>query len=188
MNKSIIAFDFDRTLTDKDTLFNFFLQVKTSFRIIKIILYLIAMVMAKLKIISNTKLKVIGILFFLSKKSKSEIERIGEAYAKTIKLNTIYYQYYTKLTDAWIISASFYEYLQFIFPKQRIIASRLQYDAKGLVEGLAFNCYKDAKLIAIQKENIYWIDVFYTDNPKNDESIIKITNKTFLVSKGKILK
>jgi phosphoglycolate phosphatase-like HAD superfamily hydrolase len=105
MNDPVIAFDFDGTLTDKDTLLGFFVQFKTRFKIVKIILYLMAMIITKLKIISNTRLKAIGVLFFLKEKSKSEIETIGEAYARTIKLNNVYYQYYTKLHTVWIISA-----------------------------------------------------------------------------------
>jgi phosphoserine phosphatase len=187
MYSPIVAFDFDGTLTDRDTLLGFFLQVKTQFRIIKIILYLMLMVMAKLKIISNTNLKAIGVLFFLKGKSRSEIENVGEAYAGTIKLNNVYYQYYTKLHNAWIISASFYEYLQFIFPKHIVIASRLQYDDKEIINGLAFNCYKEAKLTALQKKYVNRIDIFYTDNQKSDKSIIRIADRTFLVKKGKIL-
>lgn len=184
----VIAFDFDGTLTNKDTLCGFFLQTKTPFYLLKIILYFIVMIAAKFKVISNSQLKAIGILFFLRGKSKLEIEQMGKDYAQTIKLNDIYYQYYKPLNNAWIISASFYEYLQFIFPKQTIIASQLDYNDKGLIKGLKLNCYGDVKLTAIQKRNINQIDVFYTDNLKTDKSIVEITEKTFLVNKGMIIK
>jgi hypothetical protein len=38
------------------------------------------------------------------------------------------------------------------------------------------------------KININQIDVFYTDNLKNDKSIVEIAEKTFLVNKGMIIK
>jgi phosphoserine phosphatase len=183
----VAAFDFDGTLTNKDTLLGFFLYFKTSFKFFKIILYRVAMVMTKLNILSNTNFKAIGIFLFLKGKSKIEIEKMGKNYAKTIKLNNIYYQYYAKLSSPWVISASFYEYLQFIFPEQNVIASQLQYDDKAMVKGLEFNCYGDLKLTAIQKKKIDRIDIFYTDNPKTDKSIVDLAEKTFLVNNGEIV-
>jgi hydroxymethylpyrimidine pyrophosphatase-like HAD family hydrolase len=178
----VIAFDFDGTLTNKDTLFGFFLQSRTPCRILKIVLYVVSMILTKLKIFSNSKLKSIGILLFLKGKSKSEINNIAKNYAENIQLNDIYKQYYTP--DAWIISASFAEYLQFIFPKQVIIASQLKYNHQGMVEGLAFNCYKSFKLAAIQKKKIDQIDCFYTDNLKTDKIIVDFAEKTFLIYNG----
>jgi hypothetical protein len=145
------------------------------------------MVLTKCEILSNHQLKTIGISLFLKGKSKLEVETIAMNYVKNIKLNNIYYRYYMHSTDAWIISASFYEYLQFIFPEQTIIASQLQYNSKGTVEGLAFNCYKNLKVTEIHKKNIARIDVFYTDNIISDKAVIDFACKTFVVKNGNII-
>jgi phosphoserine phosphatase len=180
----VTAFDFDGTLTDKDTLLGFFLCFETPFRTFKILLYCISMVMTKLKIISNSQLKSIGILFFLKGKPKLEIERVGEKYAETIKLNPLYFRCYVTSTNTLIISASFYEYLKFIFPEQTIIASQLKYDSSENVTGLKFNCYGNSKLTVIKEKKIDRIDIFYTDNPKSDKVIVDFAEKAFLVHKG----
>jgi phosphoserine phosphatase len=184
----ITAFDFDGTLTNKDTLFGFFLHAKTSFRFFKTLLYIAIMILTKCKILSNHQLKTFGIALFLKGMSKTEIETIAINYAKSIKLNDTYYKYYLHSNNAWIISASFYEYLQFIFPKQTVIASLLKYNDKGIVEGLAFNCFNDLKITALNKKNITQIDVFYTDNVSADKAVIDIARKTFVVKNGFIIK
>jgi phosphoserine phosphatase len=184
----VIAFDFDGTLTNKDTLFGFFLHANTSFRFLKIILYVIAMILTKCKIISNHQLKTTGILLFLKGKSKTEIEMIAINYVKTIKLNEIYYKYYICSNNTWVISASFYEYLQFIFPEQTIIASQLKYNDNEIVEGLAFNCFKYLKVTALKKRNIDRIDIFYTDNINSDKAVADFACKTVVVKNGLIIK
>jgi hypothetical protein len=40
--------------------------------------------------------------------------------------------------------------------------------------------------MALRERSINRIDVFYTDNPKSDKSVIKITDRIILVKKGKI--
>ena len=86
MGKKIIVFDFDKTLTKNDTIFGFYLYVtkKNLLFPFKIVLYVIIILLSKLKLINNTSLKKLGVLFFLSgldidflkDKSKSYIPQI----------------------------------------------------------------------------------------------------------------
>jgi phosphoserine phosphatase len=183
----IIAFDFDGTLTDKDTLLGFFLRSKTKFRAIKILLYLFFACLCKVKIISNNSLKDFGVKLFLNGKSRTEINEIGEAYGRSISLNKIYDEYFKPLTgNALIISASFHEYLKFIFPDDDVVASSLSYNESDKVTGVAFNCYKEQKLIALHKKDIRQIDVFYTDNIVADGPLVNISSTTVIVKSGSV--
>lgn len=183
----IIAFDFDGTLTDNDTLLNFFLRSKTKFRFIKILVYLFYACLCKVKIVSNSALKDFGVKLFLNGKSRTEINEIAEAYGKAIRLNKIYDEYCKPLAGkAFIISASFHEYLKYIFPDDDIVASSLKYDESDKVTGVAFNCYKEQKLIALNRREIRHIDVFYTDNVVADGPLVNISATTFIVNKGEV--
>jgi len=61
--KEIIVYDFDKTLTYKDTLYGFFKAVanRDIFYFPKLFIYISFMVFAKLGLISNTTLKEYGI-------------------------------------------------------------------------------------------------------------------------------
>ena len=68
----IIVFDFDKTLTFKDTLFGFYKIVNknSSIFLIKRLLLLIGAFLYKFKIIDNDSLKSFGIFLFLKGKDK----------------------------------------------------------------------------------------------------------------------
>ena len=184
----IVAFDFDGTLTDKDTLLDFFLRSKTKFRTIKILLYLFCACLCKVKIVSNNSLKDFGVSLFLTGKSRAEINEIAEAYGKSIRLNSIYHEYCKPLTgNELIVSASFCEYLKYIFPHDDIVASSLSYSESGKVTGVAFNCYKEQKVVALGKKNIKHIDVFYTDNIVADGPLVDISSTTYVVKNGHVM-
>jgi phosphoserine phosphatase len=139
------------------------------------------------KIVSNNSLKDFGVRLFLNGKSRTEIYEIGEAYGKSIRLNNIYHEYCKPLAGkVLIVSASFQEYLQYIFPEDDIVASSLKYDKYDKVIGVAFNCYKESKLIALSKKEIQHIDIFYTDNVVADGPLVDIALTTCVVEKGHI--
>ena len=64
--KRIVVFDFDKTLTYKDTLLGFFTTVgrERAFFLPKLMFYLFSMVQAKTGLISNTTLKERGVALF----------------------------------------------------------------------------------------------------------------------------
>jgi len=173
----IVVYDFDKTLTYKDTLFGFFLEFsKNPF---KIFFYFCLMVCAKLKLISNDILKRWGVKLFLKGVSKDTIEKKAHIYAKKIKTNSLYKEIDLK-DRVFIVSASFQEYLKPLFSKDvSIIASRLDY-ADGKVVGLLFNCYGKNKIDALQKEGIFKIDLFFTDS-YSDKPLALLTKKIVIV-------
>jgi len=177
----IVVYDFDKTLTYKDTLFGFF----TSFskNPLKIFLYFTAMVFSKFKLISNDSLKDFGVKLFISKKSRDEVQKRAKEYAKKIKTNRVYDEIkLDKNKKIYIVSASFEEYLNYLFDKDiKIIASKLRYkDDK--VTGLLYNCYSKRKIEALKNENILKIDRFFTDS-YSDLPLAKIS-KEIVVVKG----
>lgn len=182
-----IVFDFDKTLTDRDTLFGFYkLTNKSGFSyLIKRVLLLIAAICYKLKIISNNKLKKIGVSLFLKGKDKSFIDEKGKLYASSINLNKIYYNDYLQysISDRIVISASLIEYLKHIFPNERIFASSLKYSESMKVIGLEENLYAEQKRIFIKQKGIERIDTLYTDS-YSDKALMDISNKIFLIEKG----
>ncbi|RBL93810.1 HAD family hydrolase [Chitinophaga flava] len=181
------AFDFDGTLTDKDTLLGFFLAGTVKHRNVKLLLYFVCACLTKTRFLSNTRLKEVGVYLFLKGKSKAEIEQQSKLYAKSIKLNQVFFNDYCSTENAKVvISASFYEYLKYIFDPEKVIASSLRYSGKGEVEGVAFNCYHEAKRTAMYQRGINHIDLFYTDNLQADGPIVRMSGSVMLVKKGGI--
>jgi len=187
----MIVFDFDKTLTQKDTIFGFYQNAAKSKRKFKILLpgyYLIA-VLTKLGILSNTTLKKAGIRFFLKGYNIDALERIGKAYASSIKLNEIYYSHFLEYnTDEVIImSASYDIYLKYLFPEYKVVASKIKYNNAGKVEGLDENIFGQQKLNWLLKNNIKIIDTLYTDS-FSDKPLMSISKCTYLVKNGGLLK
>ena len=182
-----IVFDFDKTLTDRDTLFGFYkLTNKPGFSyFIKRVLLLIAAICFKFKIISNNRLKKIGVSLFLKGKDKSFIDEKGRLYASSINLNKIYYNDYLQysIRDRMVISASLIEYLKHKFPNEKIFASSLKYSESKKVIGLEENLYAEQKRKFIEQKGIERIDILYTDS-YSDKALMEISNKIFLINKG----
>ena len=176
----IVVYDFDKTLTYKDTLLGFFLSFSKN--PIKIFSYFFLMVLTKFKLISNDALKEGGVKLFLKGKSKDEVERVAKNYAKTIKTNKVYKE--MSFEDrVLIVSASFEEYLKPLFPESvEIVASKLKYK-DNKVEGVLFNCYSYKKVSVIKQKGIHFIDILYTDS-YSDMPLIKISKQAFFVIDG----
>lgn len=181
--KKCLGFDFDKTLTYRDTLFGFFRHCarKNLFYPVKLLLYFTAMVAAKLKLISNTRLKEIGVRLFLAGKSREEIKTCAESYAKTISLNKLYRSLdFADGNRYVIVSASFEEYVRMLFPVHvQVIASKLAYE-DGKVTGVARNCYAQEKATFVRSEGIETFDCFYTDSI-SDLVLVKMSRESVVV-------
>ena len=186
----IIIFDFDKTLTDYDTLLGFYRSASNSkgiFAFKKLIFSLFSLCY-KLKIINNDVLKSIGIIFFLYGKQKKEILKIAKEYSKNIKLNKLYYNNFMDSINSnkvLVVSASFEEYLIHLFPQDILIASQIKYSSNGRVVGLERNIYGEKKKIALAKNNIKNIDILYTDN-LSDKPLMEISKTIYLIKNGEI--
>ena len=186
-----IVFDFDKTLTYKDTLFRYFIYSANKKKLLfylNFVIYIFVLVLAKFDYFSNEFAKTIGIKFFLNDYDNESLKKISLEYSKKIKLSEIYYCDYLnyikdKSNNVFIVSASFNEYLKYIFPKGNIIASSMRI-LNGRPSNLDFNCYGDKKVSALKNININEIDVFYTDSIK-DLPLVRMSNKIYLVKGGR---
>ena len=178
-----IGFDFDKTLSYKDTLLGFFLQSDRSIMGIRVVLYFLAMIATKFRILSNDNLKKVGVYLFLKGKTRTEIAKIGRRYAPTIKLNQLHARVFTSCDRPILVSAGFEEYLKPLFPDGIVVASRLQYKDE-VVTGLGFNCFGAAKIPALRNAGISELDEFYTDS-YSDQPVMDIAQRVFLVKGDK---
>lgn len=187
----MVVFDFDKTLTDKDTLFGFYRCASTDKKLVFVLkkyLLLVIALLYKAKLISNTTLKKTGVFLFLNGKSKEEITNAANVYAKSVGLNILYESVFLKIPreHRMIISASFTVYLKYIFPGENIFGSALKF-TNNKVSGLELNMYGKAKLAVFKDSSSADIDAFYTDS-YSDQPLIDIANEAYLVGKGRVKK
>lgn len=178
----IVVYDFDKTLTKRDTLFGFFVfneKYNISF-FLKTFLYFCLMVLSKFKIISNFKLKDMGIKLFLKNLKKEDLNYKIKNYKEKIEYNFLYEKVDFSENNIYIISASFEDYLREIFPKNiNVIGSKLKIDSLG-IKGLEFNCYGKNKVEILKEMGIDKIDIFYTDS-MSDLPLVNISEETILI-------
>lgn len=184
----IVVFDFDKTLTNKDTLLGFFLECSTKdfSLLVKLTIYAMLMLFNKLKITTNDRFKKIAVKIFLKGLKKDYFLKCANLYSKKIKFNHVYYDRYLKYDEPFIISASFFEYLSPLFPKTNLICSELEYSNER-INALKTNCYGFKKCKALKRIGITHIDEFYTDS-LSDLPLAKISHSIFLVRGQQIIK
>jgi len=188
-NRKLIVFDFDKTLTWRDTNLGFFRfagKLK-AFYPIRFILYIGFVVLRKIKLISNLKLKNLGLLLFIGNLSKERIVEISEAYSKTIKLKDevmeAYNDHKKEGNEIIIISASVDSYVRPLFPEVKVFGSVIEH--KGKKPYLATHCYCEAKVKILAEQDVSVIDELYTDNI-SDLPMARISNKIYLVTGSEV--
>jgi phosphoserine phosphatase len=183
MKEPVIVFDFDKTLTEKDTLFGFYRSVykeKWSF-LFRRAVHLGAAFIYKLGIINNDQLKKIGVYLFLNRISVSELKIKAKDYISDVKLNQVYHHNFlnTPKQNRVIISASFEIYLKELFPEEVVVGSLLKIK-KGMVVGLERNMFGSCKRNYLISIGINEIECLYTDS-YSDLPIMEMSKKIFLV-------
>lgn len=182
--KGPVVFDFDKTLTAKDTLGGFYYEASpTKFRYyVKLPFLLVAAALYKSGLISNAALKKVGVWLYLKGLSQENIDQIGRSYSRKIKLNNIYKSDFLKYSpdQVLIISASFEEYLKPLFIDYTVVGSKLRYNSENRVNGVITNMYGEKKREWLLNQNIDHVDVFYTDS-YSDQPVIDLSNKVYLV-------
>ena len=184
----MVVFDFDKTLTNKDTLYGYYQEVdgEHPYFLLKRLALLFAAILYKIGLIHNTRLKKIGVFLFLRNKSLEEIQKKAVAYASRIKLNTVYYEHFlaVPLDKRMIISASPDIYLSTLFPEEMTTGTSLRF-TNGKVAGLKQNMYGKEKVRALQRKGIYQIECLYTDS-YSDKPLMVIAEQVRLVKNGKV--
>ena len=184
------VFDFDKTLTNHDTLFGFYKEVagdEMLFTFKRWCLFTVALAY-KLKLISNTQLKRIGVRLFLYHKTIEKLENSARKYAQKIRLNDIYKTHFTSTPkrERIIISASLEIYLKKIFPDENVAGSTLSF-RNNRVSGLECNMYGTEKVSYLKNNGINRVEKLYTDS-YSDKPLMEFSNITFIVDDGKLIK
>lgn len=181
----IVVFDFDKTLTYRDSLTQFFLERMKGWRVIFLPYYILLKVLSKYGVISVQKEKEFA-FNVLCPRSEACTNRLLIDFADRIVLNEIN----EKVDDSLlrgdrvvILSASSEVYLNKIYPDCEIIG--LRYDAdKGY--HITQHPYGKEKLDLLLRKEIERVDEFYYDS-KSDEYVLPICKKAYRISNGKIV-
>lgn len=191
MENNIVVFDFDKTLTYRDTLLNFYMHTsKKSFKFpIKLSYYVGLMILFKLKIISNDYLKIKGFNLFLRGLKVDYIESKAKNFSSKIDFNDLFKTFNFNTTDKKIIiiSASYDIYLKYIFSKNVKIFGSKFISVKGIASKFSFNCYSSNKNYMLQNNGVNSISTLYTDS-YSDVSLAKISKQIIIVNNDQLIR
>lgn len=193
MKKKIQIYDFDKTLTYRDTFLDFFFFIqKTKYGRQNYFKYFFAKfisIASFLGLITNHHYKNLIARLYLNKINIEEVELLGEEYSKTIELNSLFENSKNNESETRkiIISASPSIYISPLFKdsETEVYGSELKLNHKRQFY-FSSNNYAKNKLSVLNKLGIKNIDVFYTDSI-TDQSLMKITKKNFIVKRSKVL-
>jgi phosphoserine phosphatase len=191
MENNIVVFDFDKTLTYKDTLLGFYIHTsKKNFKFpIKLFYYFFNMILFKFNIISNDYLKIKGFNLFLKGLSISYIQNKAKSYVSKIEFNKLYkkFNFKNKNKKILILSASYDFYLRYAFPSNVYVFGSNFSSINGIASEFNLNCYSTNKKIILEKNGINTIETFYTDS-YSDQSLAEISKHIIIVYKDKLIK
>lgn len=184
-----IIFDFDKTLTYKDTMNQLFIWRMKGFRLIYWPIFLFLIFLVKLKIITIKKLKEVCIKLLFPNKQE-DILSLCKVFSKEIELTQIANILEKKIKEGErviILSASPIYYLQEIFPEIEIIATTFIFNSQK-----AFNCIKEHpygknKYKSLIERNITIIDELYYDS-QSDEELFPLCKVAYKIANGNIIK
>jgi len=182
-----VVFDFDRTLTESDTVFRFYQEFSKN--IVKLIILTVGMIFNKIGILTNATIKKIGVSFFLLGLPEKVVIEKGQKYFSKIRLREdIIARLEKHIADGdkvVVLSASYECYISGLRSRWNdvtVLGSKLATDKDGKVQGLSFNCYGENKLKALQGNGIQSVDILYTDGFA-DRAVMRISKEVIVVGK-----
>lgn len=190
MNRNLYLFDFDGTLTSKDTLFDF---LKFSFPKtyqFNYLLFIPLFVVSKMKIIDPGKVKEKFISKFMKGLSVSEINHLAQNYFDQNHKGLIhpkadeYIKLLSNYNDKFIVSDSIDFWIQPFadYYEMGLICTKAKYDEQGFFTGkfASPNCNYQEKKNRIEKEidlSLYDQIIAFGDT-KGDEAMFSIATKS----------
>lgn len=184
----IAVFDFDKTLTYKDSLWGFYKYYSAGSWLgkIKLCVMFVLMVLHKLKMISNLQLKKAGIYLFLKGEHYSVYVGKAKKYSKLIRTNKVYENEYCVYSEKYVVSASLKEYLLPLFPDAQVIAAEVAVN-DGRICGIERNCYGVEKKRLLLEKGVCCIDHLYTDSI-SDLPLAEMAEDIYLVKSDDVVK
>lgn len=180
------VFDFDKTLTEKDTFtsFLFFVGKDKTGLILRKSIYYFFLLIRVLKLISNRTLKIIGLNLFLP--DDPELLKVySKEFADTISLNKNVVKMLNESKEnskVVICSASPTIYIEYLFPGIPVIGLELSKEKEYGIKKLP---YKEKKLEYVKQMGIDTIEELYTDS-LSDKSLAQIAKKIFVVRRDRV--
>ncbi len=182
------VFDFDKTLTDKDTALGFVREFVEPRLLcwMKFIAYLGVAVLGRLRLVSNTFLKRTTVYLFFKGIPTDIFCKKAAEYSEKIKLNDVYQDHFLAYADPIIITASFEEYIRPRFSATRVIGSQVSVH-DGVVSHLGRNCHGAVKETLLRGIGVDEIDVLFTDSVQ-DLPLARMSKQIFLVRPGQVIR
>ena len=180
-----IVFDFDKTLTYKDSLTQLFMTQMKGWRVIYLPYFVILKVLSKIKVISVLREKEL-LMNALFPRSEKDLQRLFLDFVPTIVLspvNNILKEYNAEGSRVIVLTASPEKYLKLLFPKCEVIGMRFSY-GKGFQ--ITQHPYGKEKLKCLLDRGVNLVDEMFYDS-KSDEALIPLCKKWNRVKDGVII-
>lgn len=180
-----VVFDFDKTLTYKDSLTQFFYERMRGWRMVMFPFYVVLKVLSKFSVISVKKEKELAMTALLPK-DKDVISDLFKIFVKHIRLCPVNKNVEVALKDAdrvIILSASPEDYLKILYPRCEVIGLRYEI-LKGVK--ITQHPFGDEKLRLLKEKGIDTVDEFYYDS-RSDEAVFPICKKVNRIKNGVIV-
>jgi phosphatidylglycerophosphatase C len=191
MDRKLYLFDFDGTLTKKDSLFDFLKFSFPSTYLKHFIFFIPLFLIARLKFIDPGKVKELFISSFLKGKSFIEINQLADNYFVKNHQTLIYKEAdsfvksISNYNDKFLVSASLDIWLKPFadYYQMGLICTKAKYDENGFFTGkfATPNCNYDQKKLRIEKEidlSLYDEVLAYGDT-NGDKAMYSISTKSF---------
>lgn len=185
-----IVFDFDKTLTYKDTMNQFFFWRMRGIRAIYWPAFLFLVILVKIKLLSIKRLKELSIRM-LAPKKKDEMMALFKKFSKEIVVADTIKILNKRIKEdnrVIVLSASPVYYLQEIFNnKVEIIGTTFEFDSNMTFKGIAQHPYGKDKYNALIDNGINSIYEMYYDS-KSDEVLFPLCKFAYKVKNGLIIR
>lgn len=181
----LVVFDFDKTITRRDTVFGFFRHCGRGRRGLaaRLAAYLALMVAARLGLITLDALKRAGVALFLRGLSVGQVDACARAYAREVELSEVFGREFAAPGPKVVVSASFRDYVEAVVGDVPVIGSELAWQG-GRVSGMKAHCHGRAK-VAMLRERFpdARITALYTDSFA-DRPLMELASEVYWVRNG----
>jgi HAD superfamily phosphoserine phosphatase-like hydrolase len=181
----IIVFDFDKTLTLRDTLTGFYLKCNRErrFPYLRRFIYFFVQILYKTGLITNDRLKSCGIRIFLKGLAIQDYKKMCQEYSHSIQWNPevmrILQNRQKSGYDIWIMTASFEDYVKASL-NVTVVGTKLRFKDNVVTDLLRNNYGDEKKKFLISQLNGREIIEFYTDH-YSDYPAASLSQSAFLV-------
>jgi hypothetical protein len=187
-NRSVKVFDFDKTLTTKDTTLSIATHEQLGLKWFSIVvLYLVLAVSEKMGFIEKETVKNALFGWAYHRKTEVEVNRIWSSFAREFNAyNHLYNQIdWTDNSLKFILTAQIQGAIEPMFKgKARVVGSQLERTIEGRWQ-IKYHCYGHEKQKAWANESGSEIDEFYSDSI-SDQSLANCSKHAFWVTKTSI--